>query len=113
MRGTLVGLSTAAALIAGSLLFGSNRAEATITAAPLGQAGQSINPVEKTACWRLGWRGWGLYPCGFYSGVYPYYSGYGPAYGYGSAYGYAWGPYWGASWWGHPWGGWGRHYYRR
>jgi hypothetical protein len=101
MRSTLVALSTAAALIAGSLLFGSNPAEATITTAPLGQAGQSINPIEKTACWRLGWRGWGLYPCGYYYGAYPYYYGYGPYQGYG------WGPYWG--W--RPWAwGWGRRW---
>jgi hypothetical protein len=44
MRGTLVALSTVAALIAGSLLFGSNRADAMIAAAPLGHAGQSISP---------------------------------------------------------------------
>jgi hypothetical protein len=62
-------------------------------AAPLGQAGQSINPIEKTACRRSGWRGWGLYPCGYYYGVYPYYHGHGPANGsYG--YGYGYGPYW-------------------
>jgi len=116
MRLTVVGLSTAAALIAGSLLFGSKGAAAMVAAAPLGQAGQTINPIEKTACWRLGWRGWGLYPCGFYYGAYPYYSGYGPAYGYGGygyPYGYGWGPYWGWRWWGHRWGGWGGHYYHR
>ena len=112
MRRTLVGLSAAAVLIAGSLLFGSNRAEAMVTAAPLGQAGQSINPMEKTACWRLGWRGWGLYPCGVFYGVYPYYYGYGPASGsYG--YGYGYGAYWGWTPWSHPWWGWGRHYYQR
>ena len=106
MRRTRVGLSTAAALIAGSLLFGTDRAEATITAAPLGQAGQSINQFEKTACFRLGWRGWGLYPCGYYYGVYPYYYGYGPANGsYGYGYGSGWGPYWSWTWGGHPLGG--------
>jgi hypothetical protein len=57
MRRTLVALSTAAALIAGPLVFASNRAEAMVGAPPLGQAAQSINPIEKTACWRLGWRG--------------------------------------------------------
>ena len=27
-------------------------------------AADSITPVEKTACWRHGWHGWGWYPCG-------------------------------------------------
>jgi len=74
MRRTLVALSTAVPLIAG--LFGSNRAEAMVGAPQLGQAAQSINPIEKTACWRLGWHGWGLSPCGYY-----YYGG-SPYYGY-------------------------------
>jgi len=95
MRRTRVALSTAAALIAA---FGSNRAEAMVGAPQLSQAARSINPIEKTACWRLGWHGWGLYPCGYYYGGYPYY-GY---YGYGHPYyGYGWRPTWG-------WGGWGR-----
>jgi hypothetical protein len=47
MRRTLVGLSTAAALIAGP---------GTITAAPLGETGQSM----------------GIDPCGYYYGIYPY-----------------------------------------
>lgn len=98
-----VALSTAAALIAGSLMLGSNSADAMVTALQLGQAEESISPIEKTACWRWGWRGWGWYPCGYYYRYgYPYY-------------GYGWGPYrrWG---WGHRWGwagpwGWRGHYY--
>jgi hypothetical protein len=70
MRRTLVALSTAAARITGALVFGSKRAEAMVGAPPLGHAAQSINPIEKTACWRLGWHGWGLYPCGYYYGGY-------------------------------------------
>jgi hypothetical protein len=54
MRRTRVALSTAAALIAGPLAFASNRAEAMVGAPQLSQAAQSINPIEKTACWRLG-----------------------------------------------------------
>ena len=105
MRRSLVALSTAAALIAAPLVLGSNRAEAMVGAPPLGQASQSINPIEKTACWRLGWHGWGLAPCGYYYGGYGYggYGGY-PYYGYGyPTYGYGWRPYW----------GWGGHYYYR
>jgi hypothetical protein len=103
MRRTVVALSTAAALIAGPLVLGSTRAEAMVTAPQLGRAGQSINPIEKTACWRWGWRGWGWYPCGYYYGGY----GYGPGY-YPGYYGGYWGPRWG---WGHRWGGggWGHH----
>jgi hypothetical protein len=38
-------------------------------AAPLGStsvhiAADTIASVEKTACWRQGWHGWGWYPCG-------------------------------------------------
>jgi hypothetical protein len=112
MRRTRVALSTAAALIAA---FGSNRAEAMVGAPQLSQAARSINPIEKTACWRLGWHGWGLYPCGYYYGGYPYY-GY---YGYGHPYyGYGWRPTWGwGGWgrrrWGWGQGGWGGHYYHR
>jgi hypothetical protein len=100
MRRTLVALSTAVPLIAGSLVFGSNRAEALVGAPQWGQAAQSINPIEKTACWRLGWHGWALSPCGYYYGGYPYYGYYGYSYPYS---GYGWRPY----------GGWGGWAYRR
>jgi hypothetical protein len=36
---------------------------------------EAVNPVEQTACWRWGWRGWGWYPCGggaYYAGPYYY-----------------------------------------
>lgn len=23
---------------------------------------ETLNPVERVACWRYGWRGWGIYP---------------------------------------------------
>jgi hypothetical protein len=92
MRRILVAVSTAAALIAGPFVLGSNQAEAMVTAPQLERSEQSINPIEKTACWRWGWRGWGWYPCGYY---------WGPGWGYS--------PYhrWG---WGHRWGGWGWHH---
>jgi len=106
MRRTLVALSTAVPLIAG--LFGSNRAEAMVGAPQLGQAAQSINPIEKTACWRLGWHGWGLSPCGYYYyGGYPYYGYYGYGYPY---YGYSWRPYWGWGGWRYRGWGWGHHW---
>jgi len=103
MQRMAVALSTAVALITEPLVFGSNHAEATVTALPLGRAAQSINPIEKTACWRLGWRGWGLYPCYYYY-AYPYYGYYGYGYAY-DAYGQApWGGF------GHHWGGWGHRW---
>lgn len=104
MRRTLLALSAAAALIAGPLVFGSNRAEAMVIAPQLGDAAQSVNPIEKTACWRWGWRGWGWYPCGYYYGYgYPYY-GWGPYYhrwgwgGYRGGWGRGWGGHWGGHW---------------
>jgi hypothetical protein len=45
----------------------SGRAEALPSSLPEGvrAALDIINPVENVACWRFGWRGWGLYPsCG-------------------------------------------------
>jgi hypothetical protein len=89
MRRILLAVS-AAALITGPFVLGSNRAEAMVTASQLDRAEQSIDPIEKAGCWRWGWRGWGWYPCGYYGGP-------------------GWGPYhrWG---WGHRWGGWGWHH---
>jgi len=65
MRRILMTVSTAVALIAGPFVLASNRAEAMITAPQFENAEQSINPIEKTACWRSGWRDWGWYPCGY------------------------------------------------
>ena len=45
-------------------------------ALPLGPAAmrpavEAITPVEQTACWRRGLRGWGWYPCwGWYGSAY-------------------------------------------
>src|SRR6516225_8021435 len=47
-------------------------------ALPLGPAAmrpavEAITPVEQTACWRRGLRGWGWYPCwGWYGSSYYY-----------------------------------------
>jgi hypothetical protein len=76
MRRALGALSIAVALIAGRLVFGSNRAEATVTAPPFGQATQihQSDPYEGS-------------------------------YGYGYPYdGYGWAPYWAWGGWGHRWG---------
>jgi hypothetical protein len=75
-----------------------------VGAPQLSQAARSINPIEKTACWRLGWHGCGLYPCGYYYGGYPYDGYYRYGYPY---YGYGWRPTWGWGGWGRRWWGWG------
>ena len=64
-------------------------------ALPMGTAGigpaiDAINTVDKAACWRWGWHGWGWYPC------------WGPGFGYG------WGPRWGWGWGWHRWHHWHR-----
>ena len=77
-------------------------------AMPLGtgvQGGaETLNPVDKAACWRYGWHGYGWYPC--WRGYYPYY-GYGYGYGY-RPYGY----YGGWGWRHRYWGGWGYRHWR-
>jgi hypothetical protein len=57
-------LTAAAITTAGALPLGPGAARPAV---------ETINPVEQTACWRWGWRGWGWYPCwGAYHGG-PYY----------------------------------------
>ena len=51
-----------------------------------GWRAETLNPVEKTACWRYGWHGWGWYPCGYV--VRPGYGYYGG--GWRRGYGYGW-----------------------
>jgi len=82
-------LAAAAALFSVAAL-----APAPSQAMPLGTAVQggaaTLNPVDKAACWRYGWHGYGWYPC-WYGG---------PRY-YGGWYGHRWGwrhGYWGGHW---------------
>lgn len=88
-------LAAAAALFSAAAL-----TSAPSQAMPVGTgvqgAAETINPVDKAACWRRGWRGWGWYPCFYGPRIY------GPrVYGW---YGHRWG-------WGHrPWG-WHRHWH--
>jgi hypothetical protein len=89
---TLTSLAAAAALFSAAMLLSApSRAMTPGTASGLKGAAATLDPVEKAACWRYGWHGWGWYPC--FGGYYPY---------YGYRY-YGYGPRWG-------WGGWG---YRR
>ena len=57
-------LAAAAALFSAAALM-SGPAQAMPFGAPSGVLGaaEAINPIEKTACWRYGWHGWGWYPC--------------------------------------------------
>ena len=59
------------ATLAGALVFalvglvGTGSANAaTFASTSVRAAADSIAAVEKTACWRQGWHGWGWYPCG-------------------------------------------------
>jgi hypothetical protein len=90
-------LAAAAALSASWLIPAPSQAMTPGTAPGVKGAAATLDPVEKTACWRYGWRGWGWYPC-YYGGYYPY-GGYGYGYGYRR---------WG---WGGHWGGWGGHWH--
>jgi len=93
MRQTLLALLAAIAVLTGSLVLGSGRADAMMAAPALGGASQSISPVEKAACWRWGWHGWGWYPCFYGYGYYGYGYGY-PGYWGGPYYRFGWGPGW-------------------
>ena len=93
----LTSLAAAAALFSAAMLLAAPSRAMTLGApAGVNGAAATLNPVEKAACWRYGWHGWGWYPCVYGYSVYPYY-------GYGYGYGYRrWG-----------WGGWGGYGYRR
>ena len=91
----LTSLAAVAALFAAAMLFSApSQAMTPGTASGVKGAAAAIDPIEKTACWRYGWHGWGWYPC-YYGYGYAY-----PRYGY---YGYGYRPY-------GYYGGWG---YRR
>jgi len=94
-------LAAAAAFSAAMLLSAPSQAMTPGAASGVKGAAATLDPVEKTACWRYGWHGLGWYPCyygyGGYGGYYPYYGGYGYGYGY-------------RRWGGYGYGGWG---YRR
>ena len=92
MRKSVLALTAAAAMLAGSVTM-SGPASAMTVGGPEGIRGalDTINPVDKAACWRYGWHGWGWYPC------------YRPYYGYGWGYGPRWG-------WHHRWHRWHHHW---
>ena len=82
----LTSLAAAAALVSAAALFAAPSQAMTLgVPSAVKGAAATLDTVEKTACWRYGWHGWGWYPC--YSGAYPYYGyrywGYGPRWGYG------------------------------
>ena len=59
-------LAAGAAMLAGVVLT-AGPSQAVTLGAPTAVTGAAatLNPVEKAACWRYGWRGWGWYPCGY------------------------------------------------
>lgn len=79
MRKVHLAVATAIAILAAGAI-GSTRSEA-MTPADLGPAIDEASPVEQTACWRYGWRGWGWYRwCGHRRYYGPYYGYYRPYY---------------------------------
>jgi hypothetical protein len=97
MRKFVLAASSAAAILMTGAMASSSEAM-PLAAAGIRPAAEVINPVEKTACWRWGWHGWGLYPCG--------YRVWGPGYGWGQ------GAYWRSRhyYWGRPF--YGYHHWR-
>jgi len=64
MRRLFVTLAGALVLsLAGPVGSGSAHAS-TLGSTAVHTAADSISAIEKTACWRRGWHGWGWYPCG-------------------------------------------------
>ena len=70
MRQIVVSAAGAAAILTAAMT-------APVAAIPLDPgamrpAADAVNPVDKTACWRWGWHGWGWYRCwgGPYDGGY-------------------------------------------
>lgn len=83
-------LAAVAALVAAAMLLSApSRAMTLGSPSAVAGAAATLDPVEKTACWRYGWHGWGWYPCYYRYRAYPYY-GYG-YYGYRPYWGYGWG----------------------
>jgi hypothetical protein len=71
--------ATAAVLSVAALTAAPSQAMTFGAPAGVRGAADGLNLVDKAACWRYGWHGWGWYPC--YGYVRPYRYGYG--YGYG------------------------------
>ena len=75
----MITLAGAAALFsAAALMAGPSQAMTFGARAGVRGAAEGLNVIDKTACWRYGWHGWGWYPCGYYyARPYPYRYGYG------------------------------------
>jgi hypothetical protein len=95
MRKILLAAAGAATILSAGAFV--SRTEAMPLGSAVGTAAETVNPVEKTSCWRWGRFGWGWYPCGYYyAPSYSYGYGYGPRF-YGG-YGYGWRHRW-HHWW--------------
>jgi hypothetical protein len=62
----MITLAAAVAMLSAAALM-SGPAQAVPFGSPSGVLGaaEAINPIDKTACWRYGWHGYGWYPCGY------------------------------------------------
>jgi hypothetical protein len=81
-------------LAAAATVFVGGPAAAVTTTAPaqVRAAAENIKSIETVACWRYGWRGWGVYPCAYGPAYSPYY--YGPRPYYYPYYYYRWRRWW-------------------
>src|SRR5580704_7232180 len=65
MRNCVLVLAAVAALVSGTAILDPASAVVLSSAGGARAAADAINPIEKAACWRPGWHGWGWYPyCG-------------------------------------------------
>jgi hypothetical protein len=65
MRNCVLVLAAVAALVSGTAILDPASAVVLSSAGRAPAEADAINPIEKAACWRPGWHGWGWYPyCG-------------------------------------------------
>jgi len=78
MRKMITLAGVAALFSAAALMAGPSQAMTFGAQTGVRGAAEGLNVIDKTACWRYGWHGWGWYPCGYYyARSYPYRYGYG------------------------------------
>jgi hypothetical protein len=64
MRKSVLALTAAAAMLAGGVMMSGPAGAMTVGGSEgIRGALDTINPVDKAACWRYGWHGPGWYPC--------------------------------------------------
>ena len=75
MRKKITVAAAAALFSAAALMSGPTQAMPFGSPSGVLGAAEAINPIDKTACWRYGWHGYGWYPCGYVRPRYGFYGG--------------------------------------